>query len=224
MAVFLFGRSGGESLSPIFSENSWEKIIEMCQRNKVPDTWFVGDYKDMTINGTLYQIDIIGKYHDTYSDGTGKAPLTLQFRDCYATKYPMYNSETVYAGWIGSEMRSTHLPTILSLMPPEVQLGIRSVNKLTQSEDRTTLETTADRMFLLSESEIFGSPSYTALEEGVQYDYYKSGGNKVKKAAGTNAEWWTRSSYGNPFVTVSGGTARIEGQYLNTGVSPAFCF
>lgn len=227
MAVFMFGRSGGDSLSPVFSENSWEQIIEACQRNKVPDTWLVGDYKDMTINGTLYQINIIGKYHDTYSDGTGKAPLTLQFRDCYATKYAMYASESIYVGWAKSQMRSTHLPTILSLMPNEVQLGIRNVNKLTEAEDGTTVETSADGLFLLSEGEIFGTTIYTATGEGIQYDYYKNGGSKVKEVAGTGAEWWTRSLYGASskiFVTVSGGTARLVGQHLDTAVSPAFCF
>lgn len=228
MAVFMFGRSGGDSLSPVFSENSWEQIIEACQRNKVPDTWLVGDYKDMAINGTLYQISIIGKYHDTYSDGTGKAPLTLQFRDCYATQYPMDTSESAYVGWAASKMRSTYLPTILSLMPAEVKISVRNVNKLTMAEDYTTLETVADGMFLLTSTEVYGTNSYAVPGEGVQYDYYKNGGNKSKKAAGANAEWWTRSHYGKSakiFVTVSGnGVSRIESQYLNHGVSPAFCF
>lgn len=228
MAVFLFGRSGGDTLSPVFSENSWEQIIEACQRNKAPDTWLIGDHKDMLINGTLYQIDIIGKYHDTYADGTGKAPLTLQFRNCYATNYPMDNEEYVYAGWSNSKMRSTYLPNILSRMPAEVQLGIRSMRKLAVAEDYKTLEIVADRMFLLTSTEIFGTNGYTVSGEGVQYDYYKNGGNKVKKFDDEASEWWTRTPFGESstaFVTVSSeGEPRLVGQYLATCTSPAFCF
>ena len=45
----------------IFANNSREAIIAACQRGNVPDTWAAGDSKMMTINGTSYQIDIIGK-------------------------------------------------------------------------------------------------------------------------------------------------------------------
>lgn len=228
MAVFLFGRSGGDSLSPVFSENSWDQIIKACQRNKVPATWLVGDYKDMLINGTWYQIDIIGKYHDLYSDGTGKAPLTLQFHDCYEMKYPIDSSETVHARWINSQMRSTHLPSILPLMPAEVQLGIRRVIKLAETADDITFERIADRIFLPSEEEIYGKNVYSVSEDGIQYDYYKNGGNKSKKLAGANTEWWTRSMYGTNskiFVTVQGnGASGLANQYLPYSVSPAFCF
>ena len=64
-----------------FADNDWSKIIEVCRAGLVPTAWKVGDQKAMTINGTSYNIDIIGIQHDDYSDGSGKAPLTLQMHE-----------------------------------------------------------------------------------------------------------------------------------------------
>ena len=74
-------------LAAAFADNSWAAIIAACQAREVPDTWAVGDSKPMTIGGADYQIDIIGENHDSYTDGSGTAPLTFQMHDCYGTDY-----------------------------------------------------------------------------------------------------------------------------------------
>ena len=82
---------------PNFADNTWAQIIDACHKNKVPATWVVGNQKTMTINGVDYLVDIIGKNHDTYSDG-GTAPLTFQLHDCYATTYQMNSTNTNEGG------------------------------------------------------------------------------------------------------------------------------
>ena len=162
-----------------FADNTWAQVIAACQRGTVPETWAVGNQKTMTINGISYQIDIIGKNHDTYTAG-GTAPLTFQMHDCYGETKNMNSSNTNNGGWTSCAMRSTHLPAILSQMPTEVQNGIREVNKLTSAGNQSaTINTTADKLFLLSEIEIFGSVSDSMSGEGTQYDYYKTGGSTV---------------------------------------------
>ena len=158
-------------LNDNFADNDWISIIEACHSGSVPSTWVVGNSKTMTINGTDYQIDIIGKNHDTYTAG-GTAPLTFQLHDCYGETKNMNSSNTNSGGWTSCAMRRTHLPAILSKMPTEVQNGIREVNKLTSAGSRSnTINTTADKLFLLSEIEIFGSVSYSKSGEGTQCDY-----------------------------------------------------
>ena len=211
-----------------FADNTWAQIIKACQRGTVPETWAVGDQKTMTINGISYQIDIIGKNHDTYASG-GKAPLTFQMHDCYGETKNMNSSSTNSGGWTSCAMRSTHLPAILALMPTEVQNGIREVNKLTSAGNlSSTINTTADKLFLLSEVEIFGSTSYSAAGEGTQYDYYKAGNSKVKKLNGSAAYWWERSpraSFDKYFCVVhSGGSARSADAKNSYGVAFCFCF
>jgi hypothetical protein len=216
------------SYDPVFANNTWEQIIAACHNNEVPDTWKVADQKPMTIGGVDYQIDIIGKNHDTYASG-GKAPLTFQLHDCYG-KQRMNNSNTNIGGWTSCAMRNTHLPAILSLMPTEVQNGIREVNKLTSAGSQSaTINTTADKLFLLSEIEIFGSVSYSKSGEGTQYDYYKAGNSRVKKFNGSAISWWERSPHGStstPFCCVYiNGAAATYGYASNAyGVAFGFCF
>ena len=211
-----------------FADNTWEQIIAACQRGAVPETWAVGNHKTMMINGTSYQVDIIGKNHDTYTAG-GKAPLTFQLHDCYAAAKNMNNSNTNSGGWKNSAMRTTHLPAILALMPTEVQNGIREVSKKASvGNQSSTINTTADKLFLLSEVEIFGSTTYSVAGEGTQYDYYKAGNSKVKKRNGSAANWWDRSpvASGSAYFCVvhsSGSTSR-GGASLAYGVAFGFCF
>lgn len=126
-------------------------------------------------------------------------------------------------------MRSTHLPAILALMPTEIQNGIREVNKLTSAGSQSaTINTTADKLFLLSEVEIFGSTTYSEAGEGTQYDYYKAGNSKVKKRNGSAAIWWERSpnaGYSTRFCYVdSNGSAGLSGASTARGVAFGFCF
>ena len=212
----------------VFANNTWQQIIEACHNNAVPDTWNVADQKPMTINGVDYQIDIIGKNHDTYAAG-GKAPLTFQLHDCYADKKDMNSSNTNSGGWKNSAMRTTHLPAILALMPTEVQNGIREVSKKASAGGASsTIETVSDKLFLLSEVEIFGSTSYSAAGEGTQYDYYKAGNSKVKKRNGSAASWWERSpnaSNSTSFcLVISYGSANANNASYVRGVAFGFCF
>lgn len=223
--------ASGKSYNPVFAENEWADIIEACHANEVPDTWVADGscYKDMLINGTNYRIDIIGKNHDDLADGTGKAPLTFQLHDCYTTTYQMNSSNTNSGGWTNCAMRSTHLPAILALMPAEIQAGIREVQKKSSAGNKSSsIQTTNDKLFLLSEIEIFGSTTYSFAGEGTQYDYYKAGNSKVKKLNGSAYAWWERSpdsSFSTSFCSVySSGSADAVNASNLRGVPFAFCF
>lgn len=212
-----------------FADNDWSDIIAACHSGSVPNTWVVGNSKAMTINGASYQIDIIGKNHDTYTAG-GTAPLTFQLHDCYGETNNMNSSDTNNGGWTSCAMRSEHLPAILSKMPTEVQSGIREVNKLTSAGNQSsTINTTADKLFLLSEIEIFGAVKHSVNGEGTQYDYYKAGNSKVKKWNGKAYYWWERSPYRQYPNTLFCLVNRTGAESYNKasftyGVAFGFCF
>ena len=223
--------ASGKSYNPVFAENEWADIIEACHANEVPDTWVADGtcYKDMDIGGTSYRIDIIGKNHDDLADGSGKAPLTFQMHDCYTTTYPMNATDTNSGGWKNSAMRTTHLPAILNMMPAEVKAAIRDVQKKTSAGNKSSsIQTTNDKLFLLSEIEIFGSTNYSFSGEGKQYDYYKAGNSKVKNLFGSANIWWERSpisSNTTSFCFVrSSGNANAYIASASRGVAFAFCF
>ena len=206
---------------PVFANNEWADIIAACHAGAVPDTWAVGDYKDMSINGLSYRVDIIGKNHDAYLDGTA-APLTFQLHDCYETKYSMQVPASNRRYWENCQMRQTHLPAILKLLPDEIQTGIRAANKTTYGMRAT------DKLFLLSESEVFGSNQYSADGEGAQYAYYAAGNSKIKKVNSSAYDWWLRSpcieDVDSYCIVSSGGYRSYKASNYNLGVSFAFCF
>ena len=209
-----------------FADNDWASIIKACHSGGVPSTWVVGNSKLMTINGVDYQIDIIGKNHDDYSGGLGKAPLTFQLHDCYASTRQIDNSGSSN-DWTTSDMRRTHLPAILSQMPVEVQNGIREVTKGT-SIGGSGSSFSSNKLFLLSEIEIFGSITYSASGEGTQYDYYKAGNSKVKHRGIDANAWWGRSpdnSGGGYFCYITS-RGSVASRKCNDalGVAFGFCF
>ena len=214
------------SYNPVFANNTWEQIIAACHNNEVPETWKVANQKSMTIGNEDYLIDIIGKNHDDYADGSGKAPLTFQLHDCYKLKKVMHTTTTNSKGWSRCDMRETSLPIILKQMPTDVQSGIREVNKLTSESN--TIVTTADKLFLLSEIEIFGSDANSGKGEGMQYDYYKAGNSKVKNYIDSAIEWWERSPYNgnNRFYCCVNYKGASISRVANavSGVPFAFCF
>ena len=211
-----------------FADNEWTAIIYACQNNLVPSSWAVGNNKTMNIGGTNYQIDIIGKNHDTYTSG-GTAPLTFQLHDCYGTKYPMTSTYGAVYYWDTSVMRNTHLPSILSKMPSEVQEAVKEVNKLTSAGNQsTTIKTTAEKLFLLSLVEATNNTLYPVSGEGTQYEYYKNGGSAIKYFSGSASIWFTRSPRRSDSTTMCG--VSTSGSFANcapssnNGVSFAFCF
>lgn len=211
-----------------FADNEWSEIIAACQSGNVPASWVVGNYKNMTINGKAYRIDIIGKNHDTYASG-GTAPLTFQMHDCYDETKQMNSSNTNSGGWTNCAMRSTHLPAILNLMPAEVKAAIREVQKKTSAGNQSSsIQTTNDKLFLLSEIEIFGSTTYSFAGEGKQYDYYKAGNSKVKNLSGSAYNWWERSPYSSNStlfcIVNSNGSANAINASTSYGVAFGFCF
>lgn len=214
---------------PVFANNTWENIALACQLGAVPDTWNVGDEKEITIDGWDYTVNIIGKNHDDYADGSGKAPLTFQlYHICNVLN--MNSTDTNSGGWPNCNMRKAQLPAILLSLPSEVQAGIREVTKVTNkggTSGSSTLETSVDKLFLLSETEICNTTKVTKIAEGTQYEYYANGASTRKDDGIIELAWWTRtpdsastSKFG---YVINDHVAATYASYAH-GVSFGFCF
>ena len=181
---------GFGGLDADFSKNSWRTIIAACQNKQVPDTWNVGDSCNMTINKKTYAIDIIGKNHDDYADGSGKAPLTFQMHTTYATQYKMNGAEYNNCGWKNCLVRTSNaFPKLKQVMPAEVVAALKAVTKKTTAGGASSaIDTTADTLFLLSEIEVQGTRTHSYAGEGTQYAYYQTAANRKK-----NRAWYLRS-------------------------------
>ena len=197
----------------------------------------VGDQVTLSLDGTDYAFDVIGFNHDDLTTptaygaatATGKAGITFQMHDLFATTYQMNSSNTNSGGWKSSAMRTSTMATMKGYMPAEWQTAIKPVNKAsgTGGDSSSGTETVSDNCFLLAEIEIFGSTSHSVSGEGTQYAYYKAGNSKVKNKGGSTAGWWERSPQfdnSSRFCAVdSSGDARVLGASVSTGVAFGFC-
>lgn len=94
----------------------------------------------------------------------------------------------------------------------------------------STINTNAMKLFLFSEQEIFGSKTYSTGNEGAQYPYFATAGNRIKHLAngtGSASWWWGRSPYASSsdhFCTVnSDGDAHASSAANSDGVCFGFC-
>lgn len=240
------------SFETTFANNTPEqisKVSELITANNMTSAqvaenfgWHIGDTHDITLtSGETIQIRIIGVNHDTKSDGSGKAGLTLQLVNCLASNYRMNDTDTNAGGYPGSKMRSETLPTIKALLPQEWQNVIKFVDKKSANGGSTNYsetQTTSDDLFLLSTIEMFSSAasSQDGANEGSQYEYwqgkeatdrikyYDANGDGVPETA---SYWWMRSV--DPLSTSFFRGVNVSGNdtyyYANSsrGVAFGFC-
>lgn len=127
------------------------------------------------------------------------------------------------------------MQTLLGQLPDEVKAVIKPVNKLTSAgEQSTTINTTSDSLFLLSEIEVFETRSYSVAGEGTQYAYYRDIANtaakrikKLSNGTGSANSWWLRSpiaSLSTSFCYVNyNGYANGYPASYSFGVAFGFC-
>lgn len=240
------------AISRVFSENTPEVIsaisAEISAKNmtssQVAETygWNLGDTKDITLStGEVIQMQIIGFNHDDKSDGSGKAGITLQMKDCLATLYSMNKSDTTAGGYASSVMKTSTLPTIKSTLPQSWQDVIKLVNKKSANGGGSYYSETltlSEDLFLLSQIEVFGEASNAqdGVNEGSIYEYWngKNDADRIKKQD-TNADgvsdteifWSFRSVRNNHTANFRGvyigGTGSTVPASYSRGVSFAFC-
>lgn len=205
-------------------------VIEALSRSGNADKVFaVGDEVDVTLTtGESITLVILGFNHDNLTGG-GKAGITFGMKELLQTNYRMNATSTNAGGWTSCEMRTQTMQMLFSYLPAEWQSVIKAVDKLTSAGSQsTTINTTSDKLFLLSNVEVDGTTSATYKDEGVQYEYYKTSANRIKHtASGSAGNWWLRSpgATGATYfrgVGISGAVGSI-GASLTLGVAFGFC-
>ena len=125
-------------------------------------------------------------------------------------------------------MRTSTMATLLNQLSSDLKSVLKFVNKVTSVGNSSSgLETTSDKLFLLSEIEVFGATQYSYAGEGKQYEYYTAGNSTIKKVNGSANYWWERSPYSGDtsnFCSVNGsGNASNDYASNSHGVSFGFC-
>ena len=195
----------------LFNDLSWSEIAEISESREASEKFEVGDEKTISLTtGEQVTLVILGFNHDDLTSG-GKAGMTIGMKNLLSQDYRMNLSHTTRGGWNDSLMRTGTMQTLLGQLPSDLQAVIKSVDKkATSGSQSTSITTSADKLWLFSEVEVDGTTKSGYVDEGEQYEYWKSvkdgtvAGDRIKylsNGSGSAYDWWLRSP------TVSGSTS-----------------
>lgn len=241
-----------EMANPTLTDNTPATIQQAAQSGQAANYWSVGDKVAIQVNGTFggltcnetvyafilgfdHNADVEGSNSIHFQFGKTSAGVDVAF---YGTGFKMNTSGTNANGWKSSYMRGTICPAFLTALPTEWQNVIAACTKYSDNtggskNTASNVNSTSDKIWLLSEFEVQGARSYANSAEQnyqKQYDYYKNGNSKVKyqhNAQTTACYWWLRSASISPsansfcFVSTSGRANGVNASNAN-GFAPGF--
>lgn len=222
-----------------FASATWAEIQKVSLAGLTADLYGdqVGTTKTITLkNGKTMTLRLANATNDMYqlSDGSGTTGLVMEFVDLWADAKYMNSSSNNTGGWNSSYMRQTVMPLILAQLPDDLAAVLATVNiKGCYSGNSGTINTSADKLFLPAEREIFASRKYGRTEEWnilqrwQWYAQHDTNANRIKKRSGSASWWWLRSpcsGYATNFVDVaSSGAVDWSSADISGGVAPGFC-
>lgn len=227
----------GKIVAPTLELASWDDINQAAVTGKAQDYWTIGDTKTITFQSSVFgstsiTVKILDFSYDDLASG-GKAAITFGMTNCFSTKQSMNATNTNVGGWGECALRSSLISDVLPALESALGSGvIKSVNKRTSAGNQSsTINTTADKIWLLSEFELWQSYSNSVAGEKPtdKSVYYAELPllSRTRAVDGTNSIWWCRSpvaANSTSFCTIAaGGTGSTQSASLTHGVSIGFC-
>lgn len=218
-------------------QSSWEQIISISEEGRAGSRFKLHDTKEIELTtGEKIEVEIVGFDHDILTaDGSKTAGITFGMKDCLTQRYRMNAAYTNVGGWKESEMRKVHVrERFYNVLPKELKDGIKQINKNTSTGNKsTTVETTADDVWLFSLSEMGCTGLSTPYsQEGSAYPAFNSDASRLKHGGkgGLTTDYWLRSAYaGNTtyfeMVSYRGAAAvgRSGAANIKYGMAVGFC-
>ena len=246
--------------SETLAENSPDVIKMVIQSGQAPNLWSVGDKVPIKLKGTVgaltfsnqtYYAFILGFNHNPSiegnntvhfqfgktADGTDIAFVDSENgKDGSTAAFRMNTANTSSGGWEGSYMRKTICPAFLAALPAEWRKIIADCTKYSDNTGgggnaAGSVTATQDKIWLLSEYEIYGVQSYANSTEQryqQQYDFYKNGNEKAKyhHNTGGGCSWWHRSAFKTTdtayVYTTTTGSKAYKNASFSLGFAPGF--
>lgn len=196
-----------------FADGTDEEISKMLDAHyageiEISDYWAVGDIRNISYSGSLYEFAILDFDHDELTEtinAKSKAAVTIGMVDVFTQFYKQNTSSTPSNswGWYGDNIRvELNRYGFNSFNSDEFKTIIKSVNKRSdQGSQKGTVGTTSDKLWIPSEIEVFGVIKNSFEGEGYQYAYYKISNNRIKYYKTFIKKWWLRSSYNSDNIS-----------------------
>lgn len=210
-----------------FATASWKDISTICENGEASLHFAVGDTRIELVDGQDCTLEIIGINHDTKSDGTGKAGITIW---CKKHTYTCTKNVAGYYPWTSNLHPKEE--ALFDLFSPELQAAIKSVNKdyCSASGPWAEKQTGSARLWSLSAYEINCTACH--IYEGSVYEKFK-GSSKTTISTSTTYDdiktgygYWLRSPNTNGYPLYVSGSGYIYYQSSGTAenfILPCFC-
>ena len=192
----------GKGLDPVIfdelralSMSPFDKLVEAVRSDKAREHFDLRDRFE--VGGREYEI--IGFDHDRSADDPDAPTVTLMAR-CLVKPHRLHPGSSP-RGWIDTELRYWLNHDYLHSLPYELTCHMCRTLKTTHSYDGDAVET-IDRIFIPSESELFGSAICAAFESGARYEAFGTSNDRIRTSDWRGAEmYWTRTIYGESPTT-----------------------
>lgn len=178
---------------------TWAEIANYAAQDNVADLFDLGATKPFTYNGKTCTARIIGFKHDDLADGSGKAGITLMlegFKDEPSHWSSTGTADRLAKMWDASNVRDS-LHTCLTYaaysFPADLYNVMKTVAKKYYDYNASVVKTSDDKVFLPAKREVDGSGN----EEGDQYEYFETQGNRIVTFDGSARQYWTRTKTNN---------------------------
>lgn len=248
---------------PPLSQCTPEQVQVAAKSGQAPNYWSIGDRIGIYINGTFGGLSLSGTYyafilgfnHNSNIEGNntvhfqiGKDSSGTDIAFVYnhgdnSTGFYFVSDVYTQIGWAGSVMRQTICPAFLSAMPLTWQNVIKpctkysdNVGNLKSASTAADVTSTSDKIWLLSEFEVYGFQKRANVAEQNyqrQYTYYANGNNRLRYYHTNTSKYanvWLRSCYAYSYVGYfcmissgydSNGAGHLHGR-TSQGFSPCF--
>jgi len=175
----------GFSLNPFLVS-----FMELVRSGKVREQYNVRD----VIKIDDYELKIIGFNHDKDINNTDAPTVTV-----IGTKllpYHRMHGGACEKGWVDTELRKYLNGEVYNSLPSELKQYICEVKKATHNY-KGDIYDTVDKLFIPSESELFGSAIYAGYEDGERYEAFATRKDRILVDSKGSSDWyWNRSFYG----------------------------
>lgn len=208
----LFGKKTNEFVIPDISElpelgkeledYSWKDIDLISRCGKASEYFEVGMTKEFRIGEEYFLSKILDFNHESLEHGIHNYGISFSTSSCVG-KHKMESEEaTNKGGWHLSKMKEYIEDFIYPELNEELREVIKSVCKITsKGSKQLKFDVTYDKLWLFSEREVFGNPSFSGfivgdketIHEGEQYSIFKDINNRCMLLEGKEEPWWLRS-------------------------------
>ena len=206
-------------VKPVESE-----IARMSRISKAGEaTEYYNVHDTIVVDGITFEIVGIGHDIDAV---TGKYN-TITLRQVDHIKKSRINPGSCPDGFAASELDKSLIESPQSWIPESILPYVRTVSKEYVTCDGS-IKVMYRKLWVFSESEVFGSAIYSPAEDGRRYEAFATSKDRVADDEDGSACYvWLRSAYvdySHAFCMVSSsGSANIDGANYSNGVALGFC-